>query len=37
MKRAKDILHGELSIALDMDVAQVEEYIRDRLEPTAAE
>ena len=37
MKRAKDILHGELSIALDMDVAQVEEYIRDRLEPTDAE
>ena len=37
MKRAKDILHGELSIALDMDVAQVERYIRDRLEPTDAE
>ena len=33
MKRAKDILHGELSIALDMDVSQVEDYIRDRLEP----
>jgi hypothetical protein len=33
MKRAKDILHGELSIALGMEVGQVEEYIRDRLEP----
>ncbi len=32
MKRAKDILHGELSIALDMDVAEVEEYIRARVE-----
>ena len=32
MKRAKDILHGELSIALGMEVAQVEDYIRDRLE-----
>ena len=32
MKRAKDILHGELSIALDMDVADVEVYIRDRLQ-----
>ena len=37
MKRAKDILHGELSIALGMDVAQVEEYIRDLLEPSDAE
>ena len=37
MKRAKDILHGELSIALGMDVGQVEEYIRDRLEPADAE
>ena len=33
----KDILHGELSIALGMDVGQVEEYIRDRLEPADAE
>jgi RNA polymerase-interacting CarD/CdnL/TRCF family regulator len=33
MKRAKDILHGELSIALGMEVAQVEQYIHDRLEP----
>ena len=37
MKRAKDILHGELSIALGMDVGQVEEYIRDRLEPADVE
>ena len=32
MKRAKDILHGELSIALNMDVAEIEEYIRQRVE-----
>ena len=32
MKRAKDILHGELSIALDMDLGEVEAYIRDRLQ-----
>ena len=32
MKRAKDILHGELSIALDMDVAEIEDYIRQRVE-----
>ena len=31
MKRAKDMLHGELSIALGMDVAEVEDYIRTRL------
>ena len=31
MKRAKDILHGELSIALDMDMRQVEDYIRERI------
>ena len=31
MKRAKDILHGELSIALDMDVREVESYISERL------
>ena len=31
MKRAKDILHGELSVALDIDFGQVEGYIRDRL------
>lgn len=32
MKRAKDMLHGELSIALDMEVSDVEQYIRDRLQ-----
>ena len=37
MKRAKDILHGELSIALGMDVGQVENYIRGRLEPEETE
>ena len=31
MKRAKDILHGELSIALGIDVAEVENYISARL------
>ena len=31
MKRAKDILHGELSVALDMDMSQVESYIMDRV------
>ncbi len=31
MKRAKDILHGELSIALGMEVSEVEEYIRVRM------
>ena len=29
MKRAKDILHGELSIALDMDLGDVENYISE--------
>ena len=32
MKRAKDILHGELSIALGMEVQEVEEYIISRVE-----
>lgn len=32
MKRAKDILHGELSVALDMDIKEVEAYIINRLE-----
>lgn len=32
MRRAKDILHGELAIALDMDVQEVEGYIASRLE-----
>ena len=31
MKRARDMLHGELSGALDMDLNQVEDYIRSRL------
>ena len=31
MKRAKDILHGELSVALDMDLKEVEPYIQSRL------
>lgn len=33
MKRAKDILHGELSVALDMDVKDVEGYIISRIGP----
>ena len=32
MKRAKDILHGELSIALGIDVSEVEAYISAKLE-----
>lgn len=31
MRRAKDILHGELAVALDMDVQEVEGYIASRL------
>ena len=31
MKRAKDILHGELSVALDIDIKDVEDYIVSRL------
>ena len=31
MRRARDMLHGELSVALDMDLDEVEEYIRARL------
>ncbi|MBR0355650.1 MAG: CarD family transcriptional regulator [Oscillospiraceae bacterium] len=31
MKRAKEILHGELSIALDMDYKDVEPYILSRI------
>ena len=31
MKRAKDMLHGELSVALDIDLDQVEDYINDRI------
>ena len=31
MKRAKDMLHGELAVALDMDIAEVEPYILSRI------
>lgn len=31
MKRARDMLHGELSIALDMDITEVEAYIQNRI------
>ncbi len=31
MKRARDMLHGELATALGMEVAEVEEYISNRL------
>ena len=31
MRRAKDILHGELAVALDMEVDEVEGYIASRL------
>ncbi len=33
MKRAKDILHGELSVALGMDIREVEGYILERVGP----
>lgn len=32
MRRAKDILHGELAVALDLDIQEVETYIASRLE-----
>ena len=32
MKRAKDILHGELSIALGIELTEVEDYIAQRIE-----
>ena len=31
MKRAKDILHGELSVALDIELRDVEDYISSRI------
>jgi len=31
MKRAKDILHGELAVALEMEIADVEGYIIQRI------
>lgn len=33
MKRARDILHGELSVALGLELDQVEGYITDRIGP----
>ena len=30
MRRAKDMLHGELSVALEMEVSEVESYIKDK-------
>ena len=33
MKRAKDMLHGELSVALGMDIRDVEGYILERIGP----
>ena len=35
MKRAKDILHGELATALEIDMSEVEGYIASRLEDSA--
>ena len=32
MKRAKDILHGELAVALEIEFDEVEEYITRRIE-----
>ena len=31
MKRAKEMLHGELAVALDMDISEVEPYILSRI------
>ena len=31
MKRARDILHGELSVALDMELTEIEAYIVSRV------
>lgn len=31
LKRARDMLHGELSVALDLDLDQVEDYITQRI------
>ena len=35
LKHAKEILHGELSVALDIDYKDVERYISERLGPDA--
>lgn len=32
MKRAKDILHGELSVVLEMEISEVEAYIASQIE-----
>ena len=37
MKRARDMLHGELSVALDLDLDQVEGYIQSRVGELDAE
>ena len=37
MKRAQGILHGELSIALDLEVDEVEDYIRERIGSSVTE
>ena len=34
MRRAKDILHGELSVALGIDLQDVESYIQQRIGET---
>ena len=31
MKRAKDILHGELAVALELELDEVEQYITERI------
>ena len=31
MKRARDMLHGELSVALDLELSEVEGYIQNRI------
>ena len=33
MKRAKDILHGELSVALGIEMGEVEDYIARSVAP----
>ncbi len=37
MKRAKDILHGELAVALEMDVKEIEAYIISRIAEAGTE
>lgn len=33
MKRARDMLHGELAVALELDIREVEGYIQSRIGP----